>query len=84
MTEDAPAEFIVKIAVDGVSEPTIIPLSGVDQDAAEAFVATLRDDTESARNVGVPLITTVMDGRPDISVTLDPREIATIDLEIAE
>jgi hypothetical protein len=79
-----PQDFVVKIAVDGVAEPTIIELTGADQPAAEAFVATLREDTESARNVGVPLITTAMEGRPDISITLDPRTIATIDLEIAE
>lgn len=74
--------FVVKIAQDGVPEPLMVDLGDMDQRAAEKFVSDLRLDTEGARDVGVPMITTSLQGQPEGVLSFDPRTIATIDLEL--
>lgn len=74
--------YVVKIVTDGVAEEQLIDLADLDQEAAEGFAAQLRDDTEEARNVGVPEITVQVPGGG--ALTFDPRAIATIDLEVAD
>lgn len=74
--------YVVKIVTDGVPDAQIIDLGELDHDGAERFAATLRLDTEQARDVGVPEISTEIPGGG--TLTFDPRAIATIDLEVAD
>jgi hypothetical protein len=76
------SRFVVKIAQDGVQEPVLVDLGDMDQDAAEHFVAQLREDTQEAREVGVPLLSTPLTGHENGVLAFDPRGIATIDLEV--
>lgn len=74
--------YVVKIVTDGVPDAQMVELGDLDQAGAEAFVGTLRSDTEEARDVGVPEISAQVPGGQ--TLTFDPRAIATIDLEVAD
>ncbi|MCW2526222.1 MAG: hypothetical protein JWM76_1082 [Pseudonocardiales bacterium] len=75
-------DYEISVLFDDTTDELIVPLNGVEHETAEQFTAELRSNVEHAKTIDAPVIDVTLPDAAGSELTLDPRRVRAIDLEV--